>query len=47
MRESFLSDGIWTHSLGGGRRRNFAEAGVDGKWCPEVTSSRYPVQSNG
>jgi len=47
MRESLGSEAIWTHGLGGGRRRDFADAGVDREWHPHVTSGRRRVQSNG
>ena len=47
MRESVGSEGIWTHELGGGRRRDVEDTGVDGEWRLDVTSSRRRVQSNG
>jgi len=47
MPESLGSQGIWTHALGGERRRNVKDVGVDGEWRPDVTSSRRRVQSNG
>jgi len=47
MRESFGSEGMWTHALGGGRRRDVEDAGVDGEWHPDLMSSRRRVQSNG
>jgi len=31
MRESLGSEGIWTHALGSGRRRDIEDAGVDGQ----------------
>jgi len=46
MRESFGSERIWTHALGGGGRRDAADAGVDGEWRPDGTSGRSRVQSN-
>jgi len=46
MRESLASEGISTHALGGGRRRDVEDAGVDGEWRPEVTSGRCRVLSN-
>jgi len=47
MQESLESEGIWTHGLGGGRRRDVADAGVDREWRPDVTSGRRLIQSNG
>ena len=47
MRENLGSEGIWTHGLGGGRRRDVEDAGVDREWRPDVTSGRRRVQSNG
>jgi len=38
MRESLAFEGIWTHALSSGPRRNGDDAGVDGEWRPEVTS---------
>ena len=35
MRVSLGSEGIWTHALGGGRRQDVEDAGVDGEWRPE------------
>jgi len=46
MRESLESEGIWTHTLGGGRHQDFEDAGLDREWHPDVTSGRYRVQSN-
>jgi len=31
MWESLGSEGIWTHALGGGGRRDIEDAGVDGE----------------
>jgi len=47
MRESLGSEGICTHGLGGGRRRDVEDAGVDREWRPNVTSGRRCFQSNG
>jgi len=47
MWESLGSEAIWTHALGGGRRRDVEDAGVDREWCPDVTSGRRRVQGNG
>jgi len=47
MQESLGSEGIWMHALGGGRRRDVEDAGVDGEWRPDMTSSRPRVLSNG
>jgi len=47
MRKSLGSESIWTHALGGGRRRDVEDAGVYGEWRPDVTSGRRRVQSNG
>jgi len=47
MRESLGSEGIWTHGLGGGRRRDVEDAGLDREWRPDVTSGRRRVHSNG
>jgi len=47
MRESLGSESIWTHALGGGRRRDGEDAGVDWQWRPAVTFSRRRIQSNG
>jgi len=47
MRKSLGSEGIWTHALGGGRRRDVDDAGADRECCPDVTSGRHRVQSNG
>jgi len=47
MRESLRSEGIWTHAVRGGRRRDFKDAGVHGEWRPDVTSGRRGIQSNG
>jgi len=47
MRESLVSEGIWTHGLGGGRRRDVKDAGVDREWRLDVMSGRHRVQSNG
>jgi len=47
MRESLGSEGIWTHALGGGRRRDIEDAGVDWEWRPDVMSGRPRMQSNG
>jgi len=47
MPESLGSEGIWTHALGGGHRRDLEAAGVDGEWRPDVTSNQCRVQSNG
>jgi len=47
MRESLGSEGIWTHALGGGRRRDVEDVGVDEEWCPDVTSGRRRVLNNG
>jgi len=46
MRESLGSEGIWTHGLGGGRRRDVEDAGVDREWRPDGMSGRRGVQSN-
>jgi len=46
MRESSGSEGIRTHALGGGRRRDVEDAEVDREWHPDVTSGRPRVQSN-
>jgi len=46
MRESTGSEGIWRHALGGGRRGDVEDAGVDGEWRPDMTSGRRRVQSN-
>ena len=35
MRESLGSEGIWTDALGGVRRRDVEDPGVDGEWRPE------------
>ena len=47
MWESLGSERIWTHGLGGGRRRGVEDAGVDREWSPDVTSGRRRVPSNG
>jgi len=47
MRESLRSEGIWTHGLGGGRRRDVQDAGVDREWRLDMTSGRRRVPSNG
>jgi len=47
MRESLGSEGIWTHGLRGGSRRDVEDAGVGREWRPDVTSGRRRVQSNG
>ena len=47
MWESLRSEGIWTHSLCGGRRRDVENAGVDGDWRPDLTCGRCRVQSTG
>jgi len=47
MRESLGSEGIWTHGLGGGRRRDIEDAGVDREWRRDVMSGPRRVQSNG
>jgi len=47
MHDSLGSEGIWTHGLGGGRRRDVEDAVVDREWLPDVTSGRRRVQSNG
>jgi len=46
MRESYGSEGIWPHALGGGRRRDIEDPGVDREWLPDVKSRRRRVQSN-
>jgi len=46
MRERLGSEGIWTHGLGGGRRRDVQDAGVDREWRPDVKSGRRHVQTN-
>jgi len=38
MWESLGSEGIRTHALGCGRRRDVEDTGVDGEWRPDVTS---------
>jgi len=43
MRESLGSEGIWTHGLGGGRRRDLEDAGVDREWRPADVASRVTV----
>ena len=43
MRESLASEGIWTHGLGGGRRRDLEDAGVDRDWRPADVASRVMV----
>jgi len=47
MRESIGSEGIWVHGLGGGRRRDVEDAGVDREWRADVTSGQGRVQSQG
>jgi len=47
MRESLGSEGIRTHALGGGCPRDVKDAGADGEWRPDVTSSRRRVPSTG
>jgi len=47
MWESLGSEGIWTHSLRGGRRRDVENAGVDGEWRPDLTCGRRRVQNTG
>ena len=47
MRESLESEGMWTHALGGRRRRDVEDPGVDREWRPDVTSGRRRVPSNG
>ena len=46
MRESLGSEGIWMHVLGGGRRLDVQDAGVDREWGPDLTSGRRRIQSN-
>jgi len=47
MRESLGSEGIWTHALGGGRRRDVEDGGLDREWRPDVMSGQPCHQSNG
>jgi len=35
MHESLWPERIWTYALGGGRRRDIEDAGVDGEGRPE------------
>ena len=47
MSASFGSEGMCTHGLGGGRRRDVEDAGVDREWHLDLMSSRPRIQSNG
>jgi len=42
-----VSEGIWTHAVGGGRRQDVDNGGVDREWRLDVTSGRRWVQSKG
>ena len=47
MPERLGAEGICTHTLPGGPRRDLEDARIDGEWRPDVTSGRPRVQSNG
>jgi len=43
MRESLGSEGIWTHTVGGGRRRDVEDAGVNRESRPADVACRVMV----